>query len=105
LEYLDPHHHLPILQFTKSLSKPGSRMALQVLDESLREYFQTTLGLQQPMPWKEVPGLDVFIDLAVRPSGWEVERVVRPTDWNDCYERDLSHIPGFYIVFLKLLPP
>lgn len=100
LEYLDPTtQHGAILDFTSSLSAPGSRMVLQVLEEPLRDYFFNTLGAAEALPWQELPTLETFVKCA-HDFGWDVERCVVPSEWKGLYNRDLSHVPGFNMIFL-----
>lgn len=98
LEYIDPSQHAAILDFTSSVSAPGSRMALQVLEEPLRDHFLNVLGAEA-LPWQELPPLATFVKCA-RKYGWEVERAIQPQEWKGLYKRDLSHVPGFNLVFL-----
>ena len=99
LEYIDPNQHKSILDFTRSLSAPGSRMALQVLEEPLRDYFLNELGAEA-LPWQKLPPLEDFVDSA-KQSGWKVERCIRPSDWTKLYNRELLNAPGFNMVFLN----
>lgn len=98
LEYIDPAQHPVILEFANRIAAPGSRMALQVLEEPLRDYF-ASLGVEG-LPWQDLPPLSTFSKCAST-FGWDVERVIQPHEWATIYDRDLSNnAPGFNMVFL-----